>query len=375
MAASGARRFGGRLATVAVLSGLLLPFGSGLPGDSPGVAQAAPGRSAAVPLAVPVAVPLSVVKPKKKGSSWKIVRTVDFNGSALPTGCSAYTGKYTAGSSAWIAKDAVVSKSSLKLKLEKRKTGGKPYSSGGLACLDWKQAYGRYEIVAKVPKGKGIDSTIALWPTNPKQAAWTGLELLAPGPDTAYVTNGYSTKFERAQVPGSYAGAYHTYVIETSPNQVRMTVDGKQIYYSTHSFGGSRWFAITVSNGDALTGVPDATTVLPAQLQVDRVKVYSYTGVPPKAQPTPTVTATASASPGTGTPGPTVSGSSAAPRLPGASPTGTAALAPVSADSPNPALAGGIWPWLLGGSLIAATVIIGLNYSRSRRDDEAGTPQ
>ena len=54
---------------------------------------------------------------------------------------------------------------------------------------------------------------------------------------------------DRTSVPGDYAGKFHDYVIEWSPQQVRMTVDGKQIYYSTHAFKDSRWFAIVVSNG------------------------------------------------------------------------------------------------------------------------------
>ena len=356
MASSGARRWRGRLASAAVLTGLLLPFGSalwvGLAGGSTEAAQAA--------------------TPKPKGSSWKIVRTVNFNGAALPEGCTAYTGKYTAGANAWISKDATAAKGKLNLTLEKRTTSGKVYSAGGIACLDWKQKYGRFEVLAKVPAGKGIDSNIALWPTDAKRKDWTGLEVLAPGPQTAYVTNGYSGKYERAAVPGTYAGAFHTYVIEWSPKQVRMTVDGKQIYYSTKSFNGARWFSILVSNGDALTGVPDASTTLPARLQIDRVKVWSYTGVPPKAQPTPTPTPSAAA----GVPSPTpTAGATSATGQPGVSPTGASALRSVPVADRTPALAGGFWPWLLGGSLIAITVIVGLSLPAHRRARAEEPPQ
>jgi beta-glucanase (GH16 family) len=354
MAASGARRLAGRLAVVAVLSGLLLPFGSGLLAGSAQAAQAT----------APVAKPA-------KGSSWKTMRTEEFTGSALPSGCTAYTSKYTAGSNAWTSKEVDVSDGLLKLKLEKRKTSGKPYTSGGMACLGWAQKYGRYEVRAKVPVGKGIDSTIALWPSNPKQGAWTGLEVLAPGPDTAYVTNGYSTKFERDKVDGDYSGAFHDYVIEWSPKQVRMTVDGKQVFYSTHSFSGSRWFAIVMSNGDQLTGVPDASTTLPARFQIDSVKVSSYTGVPPKSQPIPTPTVSPSAAAGLSTVVPSPAVTSPAPRLPAAAATKVTALRPVSATDTSPSLAGGVWPWLLGGSLIAACAIASLNYPGYRRNRQS----
>jgi beta-glucanase (GH16 family) len=336
---------------VVVLSGLLLPGGFALGSGSTDAAHAAE----------PAAKP-------KQGSSWKTVRTEEFTGSALPTGCTPYTSKYTAGSNAWTSKEVKVSAGLLKLSLAKLKTSGKPYTAGGMACLGWAQKYGRYEIRAKVPAGKGIDSTIALWPSNPKQGAWTGLELLAPATETAYVTNGYSTKFERAKADGTYSDTFHDYVIEWSPKQVRMTVDGNQIFYSTHAFTGSRWFAIVMSTGDALTGLPDATTTLPATFQIDRVKVSSYTGIPPKPQPSPTPTPSVAS---LSTAVPTTAVPSAAPRLPAAVATKVTALQPVSAEESTPSLAGGVWPWLLGGSLIAACAVASLNYPRQRRSRSA----
>ena len=38
---------------------------------------------------------------------------------------------------------------------------------------------------------------------------------------------------------------------------------------------------MVVSNGDALTGVPDATTKLPAEFQIDYMKTATFTGVAP----------------------------------------------------------------------------------------------
>jgi beta-glucanase (GH16 family) len=346
MSASGARRLAGRFAIVAVLSGLLLPFGSALPGGPTAGAQAAPALAAKA----------------KTGSSWKTVRTEEFSGSKLPDGCGQYSGKYTAGKSAWSSKDATVSGGLLNLKIEKKTTSGEPYTTGGVGCWGWAQKYGRYEIRAKVPAGKGIDSYLTLWPSKGGEGAWTGVELLAPGPETAYVTNGYGTKSEGARVTGDYSDAFHTYVIEWAPKSLRMTVDGKEIFYSTRSYTGSRWFAMVTSNGDALTGVPDASTKLPATFQIDSVKVSSYTGVPPKARAntTPRVAGVPTAVPTTIPPT-----TAAAEKIPAAAATTrVTALEPVSDD---PALAGGVWPWLLGGSLIALAAIASLNYPRRRR--------
>jgi beta-glucanase (GH16 family) len=355
MSSSRARRFSGRLAIAAVLSALLLPGVLSLSG-------AQSGAQAAVPAAKP-----------KTGSSWKIVRTEGFSGSALPTGCEAYTGKYIPGKNAWSSKDVVVSGGLLQLKLEKKKTSGQPYTAGGVGCWGWPQKYGKYEIKAKVPVGKGIDSSLTLWPAKASKtsaAAFTGLELMAPGPETAYLTNGYGTKSESAQVVGKYSGKVRTYVIEWAPKHIRMTVNGKEIYFSTHSYTGSRWLGLVVSNGDALTGVPDADTKLPAKLQIDSVKIWSYTGVRPKPG-TITPTATPAPSPAVAAASPTVSPRAAAPAP---APTiGGTALEATSAET-GPVLAGGVWPWLLGGSLIAVFAIATLNYPHYRRANQAGPP-
>jgi beta-glucanase (GH16 family) len=360
MSASRMRRYGGRTAIAAVFSALLLPAAADFASaSSPPITGLSTVRAASAAAGSPLLT-------AKKKSSWKTVRTEEFSGSKLPDGCEPYGGKFAAGKSAWAGKNTTVSSGLLQLKLEKKKTSGQPYTSGGMACLGWGQKYGRYEVKAKVPVGAGIDSTIALFPTkNTKTSAsaWTGVELLAPRPDTAYVTNGYGAKSDSAQVVGEYGGEFHTYVTEWAPKHLRMTVDGKQIYYSTQSFKSARWFAIVVSNGDKLTGVPNAATKLPARLQVDRVKVSSYTGVAPKAgtitppQGTPTPTPAV-----TTTPPPTV-----ANKVPSTTkPASVAPLANTSAET-GPALAGGIWPWLLGGSLIAVFAIASLNYPHHRR--------
>jgi beta-glucanase (GH16 family) len=358
MFASRARRVGGRLALMAAAAGVLVSSSFFLPGPSSDQAQAASTKGASTKAAS-----------TKKGASWKTERIEKFSGSSLPDGCGPYSGKYVGGSSAWSSKDVDVSGGLLKLRLEKKKSAGQPYRSGGVGCWGWAQKYGRYEVRAKVPRGKGIDSYLTLWPKKAGDGAWTGVELLAPGPETAYVTNGYGTKSESARVTGQYSGRFHDYVIEWAPKHIRFTVDGKEIYYSTRSYKGSRWFGMVVSNGDALTGVPDASTTLPVQFQIDRVKVSSYTGIPPKARP---ATQTPSQSRAAG--GPTVVSTiqpDAADKLPAA----TTSASDVQPTSASPALAGGVWPWLLGGSLIAACAVATLNYPRNRRARKSAKAQ
>jgi hypothetical protein len=347
MSASRARRFGGRLAVAAVLSALL----------GPGII----GSTATVPAADAAVL---AAKPK---ASFEALRTEEFSGSGLPDGCEEYTGKYTAGKSAWSKNDVDITGGLLQLKLEKKKTSGKPYTSGAIGCWDTPQKYGKFEIKAKIPAGKGINSSFTLVPAKAAKTnatEFTSMELLAPSLDTAYITNGYGAKSEGARINGTFVGEFHTYVIEWAPKHIRMTVDGKEIYYSNRSFTGSRWLGLVVSSGDTLTGVPNARTKLPAKLEIDRIKISKYTGVPPKARAiTPTSTPT---------PTPTATTLAPAVKIPATTQPSTVTSLEATSSETGPALAGGVWPWLLGGSLIAVFAIVSLNYPHQRRARREG---
>jgi beta-glucanase (GH16 family) len=315
--------------------------------------------------------PIPAPSAQAASPSWQSKRTEEFSGSALPSGCEAYTGKYTGGKSAWSSKNVKVAGGLLKLSLEKRTTAGRAYTSGGIGCWGWPQKYGKYEVRARIPQGAGIDSYLGLWPVKGGEGAWTGVELLAPDVETAYVTNGYGAKAETARVAGQYSGAFHTYLIEWAPKYLRITMDGDELFFSTRSYSGSRWFGLVMSSGDTLTGLPDATTKLPATFEIDRVKVFTYTGVAPTLRSDSTVDSSRVA--GVPTPVPTLAPTQPVKVQAGATPVATAASGASAAPS-TPALAGGVWPWLLGGSLIAGAAVALLSYPRHRdrqRDQEA----
>ena len=328
-----------------------------MPASGPAAVRRAASRLALV-VALALAVPLLAAGPAGAAGPWEQVRDVGFEGKSLPTGCGAYDGPYPGGQSYWRPDDVGVSGGLLRLRLRQRTFGGRPFTSGGLGCWDWAQTYGRYEIRAKPPAGKGIDSYITLWPAKGGDGSWTGVEVLASGPETAYVTNGYGTGTDRLSRHGLFSDRFHVYVLEWTPTSTKVTVDGTTIFSSPRSFRGKRWFGLVVSNGDRLTGVPDASTKLPAEFQVDYVRVSRWTGstaapplptAAPTPSPTPAATLTASPTPS-----------------PSASATAADALQPVASET---ALAGGVWPWLLGGSVIAVLAIALLGRPRRPRGD------
>ena len=271
-------------------------------------------------------------------AGWQPAWSSDFTGSALPAACGTYGGVYSGGQNAWSADEVVVSGGLLRVKLERKAAAGKPYSSGGVGCWGHVQRYGRYEIRAKMPRGKGIDSYLTLWPANDNGADGLGVEVLAPGPDTAYISNGFGTG-DGKPAPGSYADAFHTWVLEWEPGLTRVSVDGHTLYSGSRSYAGNRWLGLVVSNGDALTGVPDASTTLPAEFQIDWVRVSTYlpgggavttpagAGTPANRTGAPARTTSRP------TPGTSPSRSSAAPAsTPAGSGSGSGSATPTAAD-------------------------------------------
>lgn len=300
-------------------------------------------------------------------SSWQTSRTEEFTQGSLPRGCGTYGGPYAGGKSYWTPDDVKLSGGLLHLKLQQRNVRGFRWTSGGVGCWGWAQRYGRYEVRAKVPAGRGIDSYLTLWPSKGSDGS-TGVELLAPGPETAYVTNGFGGGTDTARIPGRYSDGFHTYVIEWAPSLTRISVDDRVIYSTDKSYDGSRWLGMVVSNGDALTGVPDATTTLPAEFQIDYVKVSSFTGVTPA--PRSTVARPSRDRPASvpATTASVLSGAKAPPSTPPPVAGSAAAATPEPAvESQGTALAGGVWPWLIGGILIAALAVATLGRPRVRR--------
>jgi beta-glucanase (GH16 family) len=284
---------------------------------------------------------------------WRLTWATDFSGSALPSQCASYGGPYDGGASYWLADEVTVSGGLLRLGIQRRDHGGKAYTTGGVACYKVAQTYGRYEWRARVPPGKGIDSYAALWPikNTPNQA--TLAEILGvPGHEVMAVTNEYGSGSTGEHIAGTYAGAFHTYVIEWTPTRFRLLVDGVPRFTSAQVSKVSKSINFAVSNGDVFTGLPDAATTLPAEFQVDRLSVYGY--VPGTAAPTGGSGSTTSAA----TPTPATA--------PGANQaTATASTGPpvpsLAADHPGPSRPSRPpWGWWAVGVLVVALIAGGV---------------
>ena len=183
-----------------------------------------------------------------------------------------------------------------KLVIEARKDdlSGHPVSSASLTTqgkASW--TYGKIEVRAKIPKGKG--TWPAIWTLGaggrwPDDGEIDIMENVGFEPNVAHFTI-HSTKLdgtghegwgEGATVPALPA-AFHTYAIEWSPEKIDWKLDGKSVHsYSKADPHGVKWtfdkpqyLILNLAIGGAWggqQGVDDA--IYPARFEVDYVRVY-----------------------------------------------------------------------------------------------------
>ncbi|WP_267890512.1 carbohydrate binding domain-containing protein [Paenibacillus bouchesdurhonensis] len=206
------------------------------------------------------------------------------------------------------AQNARIENGNLVIEAHKEDYQGNPYTSAKLTTEgkgDW--TYGKFEIRAKMPQGKGIWP--AIWMMSKDQNLYSGwpasgeidiMELLGHEPNKIYGTLHYGLPHEQAQ--GSYtlpdgrtfAEDFHTFAVEWEPGEFRFYVDG--VLYSKQN----NWFSKNPQEGGEYTypapfdrdfflqlnlavggdwpGNPDPITEFPQKMLVDYVRVYERDG-------------------------------------------------------------------------------------------------
>jgi len=161
---------------------------------------------------------------------------------------------------------------------------------------DW--LYGRMEVKAKLPTGRGLWPAIWMMPTDSEYGSWAAsgeidiMETIGHLPDRIHGTLHYggaqpsnsSSGTSHSLPTGSAHGSFHTYSIEWEPNEIRWFVDdfqyARQNSWSTagHPYPApfdKRFFMIlNVAVGGNWPGSPDATTAFPQRMEVDYVRVF-----------------------------------------------------------------------------------------------------
>lgn len=174
---------------------------------------------------------------------------------------------------------------------------GSDYTSARLVTKnkgDWK--YGRVEVKAKLPKGRGIWPAIWMLPTQWKYGNWPKsgeidiMEFVGYEPDSVYGSV-HTEAFNHAigtNKTGSvslkdFSSDFHVYAIEWNENDIRFFVDGQQYHqFKNTGSGSSDWpfdqdFHLLLNvavggNWGGKFGVDDS--IFPQRMEVDYVRVY-----------------------------------------------------------------------------------------------------
>ncbi len=195
--------------------------------------------------------------------------------------------------------NATIENGKLVITAKKETFGGKSYTSARMRTLtkgDW--AYGRFEIRAKLPFGKGIWPAIWMLPSDNVYGGWAAsgeidiMELVGHEPNRMHGTlhfggawpNNTSTTGSYTLPAGNFSDDFHTFRLEWQPGEMRWYMDDLHFQTRTqwHSTGGpfpapfnQRFhLLLNLAVGGNWPGSPDATTTFPQRMEVDYVRVY-----------------------------------------------------------------------------------------------------
>jgi hypothetical protein len=182
------------------------------------------------------------------------------------------------------------------IEARKEDFSGKNYTSAKIVSRGKKMfKFGRMEIRAKLPKGKGIWPAIWMLPQNnvyggwPKSGELDIMEMVGHEPNKVHGTVHFGPGPGSIQSTGSYtlptsdfSGDFHVFSIIWDVNTIQWLVDGKvfktfsntDVGNATYPFNEDFYFIINLAVGGNWPGSPDATTTFPQQLVVDYIRVY-----------------------------------------------------------------------------------------------------
>ncbi len=196
----------------------------------------------------------------------------------------------------------------LRLRSRERAYGTMKYTSGRLDTRGkFAPTYGRFEIRAKLPVGKGLWPAHWLYPQNrdwrmealmqrevaegrerfiPEERPWYSeidiMEFLGHEPTVLYGTLHYTTfKGERKSTSGTwrgdvdYSADFHLYALEWESDSIRWYIDGHLIHATTTGIPHApHYLILNTAVGGSWPGNPDETTRFPQYHDIDYVRVY-----------------------------------------------------------------------------------------------------
>ncbi len=180
------------------------------------------------------------------------------------------------------------------------------YTSAKLTTKNlFSMRFGRVDIKAKMPKGKGLWAAIWMLGDNKDQISWPGCgeidiaEILGDAPNIMYSTLHYTDSDQtHGEIQKSHElsnatfnDAYHVFSLDWTPDSLSFRVDGLEIQQvpikaDMKEFLRSFYLVLNVAVGGNWPGAPDNSTPFPQTMYVDYVRVFEKIGFEAPEAPT-----------------------------------------------------------------------------------------
>jgi beta-glucanase (GH16 family) len=194
-------------------------------------------------------------------------------------------GDHTRGEGATYRPDALsVADGVLTMMATEEGAGGRPYTSGAITSSGLREfTYGYAEVRARIPRGQGLWPAFWLLSTGPgKTGEIDVFEVLGHEPQRAHMTLHLEAGPEKSEEGTSWVGpdlsaAYHTYAVDWEPEHIIWYVDGIERFRAKTDVPIRPMCLIAnlaVGGPTSWPGEPDARTRLPAQLEIDYIRVF-----------------------------------------------------------------------------------------------------
>lgn len=252
-----------------------------------------------------------IVFPLHARDPWKLIWQDEFNGTKVDTRKWNILIREQSKHNElqyYVPDEVFVERGMLRLRSRVRTYGSQKYTSGRLDTKGkFFPVYGRFEIRAKLPAGKGLWPAHWLYPQNrnwemeyimseavangkerliPEERPWYSeidiMEFLGHEPNVLYGTLHYYTFNGQKQTSsGTWRGSvdyskdFHLYVLEWEPDSIRWYVDNHLIHATTDGIPHTpHYLIINTAIGGEWPGNPDSTTIFPQFHDIDYVRVY-----------------------------------------------------------------------------------------------------
>jgi len=217
----------------------------------------------------------------------------------------------------------------LHLRAARESFGGFNYTSGRIVTKGkFAKTYGRFEVRARLPVGKGFWPAFWLLPAAETYGGWAAsgeidvMEAVGSNPNEVLGTLHFGSRwpkntqssYKHTLRDGGRISDDHVYALDWQPGVVQWSVDGKPYaserkwWSSSRADGQGRGLGpasdadknpypapfdkpfsliLNLAVGGNLPGNPDASTVFPQEMVVDYVRVYDRPGGPKTPAPSP----------------------------------------------------------------------------------------